>query len=130
MRTVTSRIGTAIFLPYCTSDAFSGTFAKLSGRRFSFLGKYIIPAVMEDLVENHGLIDSEFTKFVLSGSSAGAIAIYPNIEFVSSFLSKSKTFATVDSGWFLDSTLFVEQVCNTTMTCTEKDIFVKGNTYW
>ena len=120
-----------IFLPYCTSDAFSGTAATTKGAAgFSFLGKYVVPAVLNDLVQNQGLVDSVTTTFVLSGSSAGGVSIYSNIALVSESLPLARTLAIVDSGWFLDSDPFVKQRCTTAMECTEQGIFRRGAKYW
>ena len=85
-------------LPYCTSDAFSGTMESTS-YGVSFLGSRIVPEVVADLLEVHGLLDSIETIVVYSGSSAGAVGIYPNLDHLANeLLPLSRVVGVVDSG--------------------------------
>ena len=92
-------------LPYCTSDAFSGTVEQASwSSDLSFLGSRVIPSVVADLVANHGLVDSASTVVIYSGASAGAVGLYPNMDKLSStLLPASRVVGVIDSGWFMDS---------------------------
>jgi hypothetical protein len=120
-------------LLYCTSDAFSGTLeqAPWTTGPLSFLGSRVIPSVIADLKANYGLVDSSSTTVIYSGSSAGAVGMYPNVDHLSSaLLPKSRVVAVVDSGWFLDSVPIIPMNCSAPMNCAVGENFAKGVAMW
>lgn len=120
----------SVYLPYCTSDVYSGT-AEKSSLPLVFLGSRVPPAVIADLKLNFGLVDSATTTFLVTGSSSGAVGLYGQIDNINSkLLPKSHVLSLVDSGWFQDSEPFVVGDCETAMTCTTAHALQLGHTLW
>ena len=119
-------------LPYCTSDAFSGTVEQASwSASLSFLGSRVVPSVIADLKRNHGLVDSPSTTVIYSGASAGAVGMYPNLDLLSSkLLPSSRVVGVVDSGWFLDSAPFTAMACADPLHCAVEENLVRGLAAW
>jgi hypothetical protein len=121
-------------LLYCTSDAFSGTVeqAPWTTSKLSFLGSRVIPAVIADLTQNYGLVDSPSTTVIYSGASAGAVGMYGNMDLLSStLLPAARVVAVVDSGWFLNSIPFQPMNCtDNPLTCTVEENLAKGTAAW
>ena len=70
-----------VFVPYCSSDLWSGTNqASPSTAGYHFLGAEIVAAVLQDLILHHDLLDA--SKVVLSGCSAGAAGVALNCDRV------------------------------------------------
>ena len=94
-----------VFVPYCSSDSWSGT-RKGSSNERSFMGSYIVREVIKELSEYNQLLFGE--ELYLAGSSAGGTGVLVNIDAISSMLSKSKILVRgiIDSGWFLDNDPF------------------------
>ncbi|KAK6631709.1 hypothetical protein RUM43_013773 [Polyplax serrata] len=95
-----------VFVPYCTSDSWSGTRARASGgSRFSFMGAAVVRQVILDLLPL-GLVNA--TSLLLTGSSAGGIGVLLNLNAVKSLLHEELRLHRIavrgvaDSGWFLD----------------------------
>ena len=60
-----------VYVPYCTSDLYSGRKdADDMSAGYAFHGKYVVEAVVEDLLSNT-LSDIDLSQFVLMGMSAG-----------------------------------------------------------
>ena len=99
-----------VFVPYCSSDSWSGTRKGSRGSRSerAFMGSYIVREVIKELADYNQLLFGE--ELYLAGSSAGGTGVLVNIDAVSSILSKSKSRILVrgiiDSGWFLDNDPF------------------------
>ena len=120
-------------LPYCTSDAFSGTVEQSAWKAsLSFLGSRVIPAVIADLIANHSLVDASSTTVVYSGASAGGVGLWPNMDALSSkLLPSARVVAVVDSGWFLDSTPIAPVPCtDDPLYCSVKENLVNGVAAW
>ena len=120
-------------LPYCTSDAFSGTVTHASwSSSLSFLGSLVVPSVVADLKKNHGLVDSSSTVVIYSGASAGAVGLYPNLDMLSTvLLPSSRVVGIIDSGWFLDSVPFQALPCpGSPLHCSVEENLVKGLAAW
>ena len=65
-----------IFVPYCTSDVFSGRRgADEETAGFTFHGKYVVEAVVDDLL-TEVFNNFEITQFVFMGASAGQIVLH------------------------------------------------------
>ena len=64
-----------VFVPYCTSDVFSGRRdSDEESARFTFHGKYVVEAVVDDLL-TEVFKNFEITQFVFMGASAGLIVL-------------------------------------------------------
>ncbi|XP_050515661.1 palmitoleoyl-protein carboxylesterase NOTUM [Diabrotica virgifera virgifera] len=96
-----------VFVPYCTSDSWSGTKPPSSNDMFSFMGSFIVRQVVRDLIPL-GLENS--TDLILSGSSAGGTGVMLNLDYVKELLHEELMLTQInvrgvtDSGWFLDRT--------------------------
>lgn len=95
-----------VFVPYCTSDSWSGTrTVKTPDDMFSFMGAEIVLQVIRDLVPL-GLENAN--AFLLAGSSAGGTGVMLNLDRVQNLIHHELGLRHVairgvsDSGWFLD----------------------------
>ncbi|PBC34946.1 Protein notum [Apis cerana cerana] len=93
-----------VFVPYCTSDSWSGTRASLNDM-FSFMGAEIVLQVVRDLVPL-GLENA--SSLLLAGSSAGGTGVMLNLDHVHNLVHHDLGLKHIairgvsDSGWFLD----------------------------
>ncbi|XP_065215389.1 palmitoleoyl-protein carboxylesterase NOTUM [Planococcus citri] len=97
-----------VFVPYCTSDVWSGKRTEPSkSSMFTFMGALIIKQVVKELLQM-GLKNAN--SMILAGSSAGGIGVMLNLEPVQRLLmrygTKVKLHGITDSGWFLDQPPF------------------------
>ncbi|XP_015784529.1 palmitoleoyl-protein carboxylesterase notum1' [Tetranychus urticae] len=97
-----------VFIPYCSSDSWSGDSPAATSADLSFLGSRIITEVINELLLSKGLSDGK--SLLLAGSSAGAGGVLVNLDrvadFISSTGSKIEVRGLMDSGWFLDNQPF------------------------
>ncbi|XP_076267774.1 palmitoleoyl-protein carboxylesterase notum isoform X2 [Rhynchophorus ferrugineus] len=100
-----------VFVPYCSSDSWSGTRkSDKQGIQFSFMGSLIVQQVIKDLVPL-GLENS--TDLLFAGSSAGGTGVMINLDSVHELLHDKLHLKQIlvkgitDSGWFLDRTPYV-----------------------
>ena len=67
-------------VPYCSSDAYSGTrSASADTGNFAFHGKFIVRAIIEDLIASNSWL-TKATQIVLIGSSAGSYGVEKNCD--------------------------------------------------
>eukprot|EP01114_Cavostelium_apophysatum_P017898 TRINITY_DN540_c0_g2_i1.p1 TRINITY_DN540_c0_g2~~TRINITY_DN540_c0_g2_i1.p1 ORF type:complete len:365 (-),score=49.80 TRINITY_DN540_c0_g2_i1:8-1102(-) len=91
---------TKVFLPYCTSDSFSGTAAN-SSFGFSFLGKYVAQYAIKYITSQFGFANAQ--EVLVSGCSAGGSAVLGNIDMIRQSLpSTTLVKGYVDASWWLD----------------------------
>jgi len=92
-----------IYFPYCTSDSFSGT-RDASNQTFGwhFRGKKVITYVIQSLL-SQGLGNAP--QVLVSGCSAGGVAVLANLDYVASLLPKMtrNIRGHNDAGWMLDA---------------------------
>ena len=90
-----------VFVPYCSSDSWSGT--KKDSEGLTFMGRHILQEVIKELSDFQQLLFGE--ELFLAGSSAGAIGVLLNVDFVAQLVSPRgvRVRGIVDSGWFLDN---------------------------
>ncbi|XP_053209032.1 palmitoleoyl-protein carboxylesterase notum1-like isoform X2 [Panonychus citri] len=97
-----------VFVPYCSSDSWSGDSPAATSADLSFLGSRIITEVISELLHMKGLSDGK--TLLLAGSSAGAGGVLVNLDrvadLISSTGSKIEVRGLMDSGWFLDNQPF------------------------
>ncbi|XP_066155966.1 palmitoleoyl-protein carboxylesterase NOTUM [Euwallacea fornicatus] len=102
-----------VFVPYCSSDSWSGSKKSERQGTFSFMGSSIVLQVVRDLIPL-GLENS--TDLLLAGSSAGGTGVMINLDFVEELLheqlllKKIRVKGVTDSGWFLDRTPFAPTI--------------------
>ncbi|CAH1400963.1 unnamed protein product [Nezara viridula] len=96
------------FIPYCTSDAWSGRrqtpLLVKDGTQFTFMGAIIVEQVIRELLQL-GLGNA--SSLILAGSSAGGAGVMLNLESVQLQLQSYPNILVrgiSDSGWFLDRT--------------------------
>ncbi|XP_058463036.1 palmitoleoyl-protein carboxylesterase NOTUM [Malaya genurostris] len=96
-----------VFVPYCSSDSWSGTKVKPDMRDgLRFMGSLIVRQVISDLIPL-GLGHSQGADLLMAGSSAGGLGVMLNLDMVRSFLQNERGLTVSvrgvsDSGWFLD----------------------------
>ena len=73
------------YVPYCSSDCYTGTRdPSVITDNLTFHGKYIVKAVLDDLMQNTWITQAE--EVVLMGVSAGGIGTEANCDFVAETL--------------------------------------------
>ncbi|KAH0956419.1 hypothetical protein HN011_011822 [Eciton burchellii] len=117
-----------VFVPYCTSDTWSGTKkVETASDMFSFMGADIVTQVVRDLVPL-GLENA--SAFLLAGSSAGGTGVLLNLDRVQNLVHHELGLEHVairgvsDSGWFLD------RVPHSANDLTAIDAIEKGVELW
>ncbi|XP_053650994.2 palmitoleoyl-protein carboxylesterase NOTUM isoform X1 [Cherax quadricarinatus] len=121
-----------VFVPYCSSDSWSGTRRAADGSgEFSFMGSVIVEEVVEALVHlnlTHG------HKLILAGSSAGGVGVLVNVDRVARQLSQlgiqAEVRAVSDSGWFLDNEPFAPRKCVDAHSCPPLEAIRRGQELW
>lgn len=102
-----------VFIPYCSSDNWSGDAAAKSNTEFNFQGARIIRNVINDLLDR-GMTNGKV--LLLTGSSAGAGGVIVNLDSVADYLhslgSSIQVRGVADSGWFLDNQPYEQQTQN------------------
>ncbi|GIY51203.1 palmitoleoyl-protein carboxylesterase NOTUM [Caerostris darwini] len=120
-----------VFLPYCSSDTWSGASHSSRKGEFSFLGSLIIIEVIKDLL-NKELFSADM--LLLAGSSAGGTGVLLNLDRVSDFLqglkSKIEVRGLADSGWFLDNEPYQPLECLDPQTCAPVEAIKRGVKLW
>ncbi|XP_029432748.1 palmitoleoyl-protein carboxylesterase notum2-like [Rhinatrema bivittatum] len=122
----------AVFVPYCSSDVWSGTLPK-SRHEYAFMGSMIIQEVIRDLVPK-GIKQAKVV--MLAGTSAGGTGVLLNIERVAALLLEEleaeavQVRGLVDSGWFLDIKPPRQSDCVDSAFCAPTDAIKKGLRLW
>lgn len=116
-----------IFVPYCSSDSWSGTSDKPE-EQWAFMGALIVRQVMTDLIPL-GLGRSQGGELLMAGSSAGGLGVMLNLDRMKKFLREEREIKVTvrgisDSGWFLDREPFAEGAISST------DMVQLGHTLW
>lgn len=99
---------TVVFAHYCDGSSFSSFRPdpiKLdNGQEMWMRGKANLDALLHELSTIHGLATA--TELVLSGGSAGGLAVYYHLDYVAAFVHRSSPAARVtgfpDAGYFAD----------------------------
>lgn len=132
-----------VFVPYCSSDGWSGDNPAKSNKDLHFSGSKIIQNVIKDLISK-GLDEAD--SVYLAGSSAGGTGVLINIDEISDLISsinpKISTRGLVDSGWFLDNEPFknsnlnnllarrLDNVCLAGQLCSPIESVKQGFKLW
>uniref|UniRef100_A0A8C5GX65 Palmitoleoyl-protein carboxylesterase notum1a-like n=1 Tax=Gouania willdenowi TaxID=441366 RepID=A0A8C5GX65_GOUWI len=121
-----------VYIPYCSSDVWSGATAKTEQSGYAFMGSLIIQAVVKDLL-NKGLDNAKV--LLLAGSSAGGTGVLLNVDRVAELL-EGLGYAGVqvrglsDSGWFLDNKQYHHTDCVDAVSCAPTETIKRGIKYW
>lgn len=79
-----------VFVPYCSSDSWSGTRVKPESRDgLRFMGSLIVRQVIDDLIPL-GLGHQQGADLLMAGSSAGGLGVMLNLDMVKDFLQVEK----------------------------------------
>nr|CAG4649174.1 EOG090X02ZJ [Scapholeberis mucronata] len=120
-----------VYVPYCSSDSWSGSSPAGSTSRFAFMGSAIIQEVLRDLLPQ-GLLNA--SKLMLTGSSAGGTGVMLNLDRVTDFLRTQGSTAEVrgvtDSGWFLDNVPYAPADCQDPQRCAPTTAVQMGYSLW
>ena len=90
---------------YCTSDLWSGDApASESTFNFSFRGSRVPTAVVQSLMQTHGLGGAPGSRLLFGGCSAGAIGAMNNLERVAALVASKgvQTWGFLDGAGLLD----------------------------
>nr|XP_023965428.1 palmitoleoyl-protein carboxylesterase notum2-like isoform X3 [Chrysemys picta bellii] len=122
----------AVFVPYCSSDIWSGTLPKSQQADYAFMGSLIIQEVIKDLVPK-GIKQAEVV--LLAGESAGGTGVLLNLERVAALLEELEAEAVqvrglVDSGWFLDIKHPRQSNCSDAASSASVGAIKKGLRMW
>uniref|UniRef100_W5LMR8 Notum, palmitoleoyl-protein carboxylesterase n=1 Tax=Astyanax mexicanus TaxID=7994 RepID=W5LMR8_ASTMX len=121
-----------VFIPYCSSDVWSGATPKTDQNDYAFMGSLIIQEVIKELLTK-GLDNAKV--LLLAGSSAGGTGVLLNVDRVAELL-KSRGHGSIqvrglaDSGWFLDNEQYRCTDCVDTMSCAPTEAIKRGIRYW
>uniref|UniRef100_A0AAY4EFH6 Uncharacterized protein n=1 Tax=Denticeps clupeoides TaxID=299321 RepID=A0AAY4EFH6_9TELE len=121
-----------VFIPYCSSDVWSGASPKTNENDYAFMGSLIIKEVVKELLTK-GLDNAKV--LLLAGSSAGGTGVLLNVDPVSELLQElGHTSVQVrglsDSGWFLDNKQYRCTDCVDTISCAPTEAIKRGIRYW
>jgi len=117
-----------VLIKYCSSDSFSGNNSN-SILGWKFMGSHIARSVFDHLIRRRGLHMAR--QLILSGTSAGAEGLFPNIDAIRARISRSvRILGVIDSGWFLDYEPFRQQDCTSLGRCTEQEALKRGVPLW
>ncbi len=90
---------------YCDGASWTGSNVSTTthkGKQLHFRGKNNLDALIEDLLSNKGM--NRATEVVISGGSAGALAVYLHADAIRAKLPTSaKVVALPDDGFFMDN---------------------------
>uniref|UniRef100_A0A3P9AD66 Notum, palmitoleoyl-protein carboxylesterase n=1 Tax=Esox lucius TaxID=8010 RepID=A0A3P9AD66_ESOLU len=121
-----------VFLPYCSSDVWSGATAKTDQRDYAFMGSVIIEEVVNELLTK-GMDNAKI--LLLAGSSAGGTGVLLNVDRVAEQLESRghreiQVRGLADSGWFLDNKQYRTSDCHDTASCAPTEAIRRGMRYW
>ncbi|XP_073166741.1 palmitoleoyl-protein carboxylesterase NOTUM isoform X2 [Lepidochelys kempii] len=121
-----------VFIPYCSSDVWSGASSKSEKNEYAFMGALIIQEVVKELV-GKGLNNAKV--LLLAGSSAGGTGVLLNVDRVAEQLEEMgyqgiQVRGLADSGWFLDNKQYRRTDCIDTITCAPTEAIRRGIRYW
>ncbi|XP_013422007.1 palmitoleoyl-protein carboxylesterase notum1 isoform X2 [Lingula anatina] len=123
-----------VYVPYCSSDSWSGHKMASGKGEFSFLGSLIVQEVIKDLLNmSDGLSDGN--KLYLAGSSAGGTGVLLNLDSVADLVHQKAPNIEVrgiaDSGWFLDNEPFKVAACTEySHICSPTEAIKRGIFHW
>ncbi|XP_036078586.1 palmitoleoyl-protein carboxylesterase NOTUM isoform X2 [Rousettus aegyptiacus] len=121
-----------VFIPYCSSDVWSGASSKSDKNEYAFMGTLIIQEVVRELL-GKGLSGAKV--LLLAGSSAGGTGVLLNVDRVAEQLEALgypaiQVRGLADSGWFLDNKQYLHTDCIDTATCAPTEAVRRGIRYW
>ncbi|XP_027872960.1 inactive palmitoleoyl-protein carboxylesterase notum1b [Xiphophorus couchianus] len=121
-----------VFIPYCSSDVWSGATPKTEHSDYAFMGSLIIKEVVKELLTK-GLDKAKV--LLLAGSSAGGTGVLLNVDGVAEQLQAAghrgvRVRGLVDSGWFLDNKQYKTTDCLDTVSCAPAEAIKRGVRYW
>ncbi|XP_014842076.1 PREDICTED: palmitoleoyl-protein carboxylesterase notum1a-like [Poecilia mexicana] len=121
-----------VFIPYCSSDVWSGATPKTEHSDYAFMGSLIIKEVVKELLTK-GLDKAKV--LLLAGSSAGGTGVLLNVDRVAEQLQAAshrgvQVRGLVDSGWFLDNKQYKATDCLDTVSCAPTEAIKRGVRYW
>ena len=90
-----------IYVPYCTSDLFSGNAPASAPGKFEFRGRAVLDAVIADAKATYGL-GASGSSVLFAGASAGGVSVLVAADRVAAALPGVKVTALVDAGFLPD----------------------------
>ncbi|KAK5617906.1 Palmitoleoyl-protein carboxylesterase notum1a [Crenichthys baileyi] len=121
-----------VFIPYCSSDVWSGATPKTGQSDYAFMGSLIIKEVVAELLTK-GLDKAKV--LLLAGSSAGGTGVLLNVDQVAEQMHSAghrgvQVRGLADSGWFLDNKQYKFTDCLDTISCAPTEAIKRGIRYW
>ncbi len=119
-----------VFVPYCSSDSWSGTAKTKNADGLTFMGSHIVREVIRELADFQQLLFGE--ELFLTGSSAGGTGVLVNVDYVAQMVSNAglRVRGLVDSGWFLDNDPFKTECQNGKGQCSVIKHLQNGVQLW
>ncbi|XP_065184285.1 palmitoleoyl-protein carboxylesterase NOTUM-like [Sycon ciliatum] len=108
-----------VYMPYCSSDFWSGTQTgrsnnETSGGEFVFSGALIFRAVVADLIKREGLATA--TRVIISGSSSGGLGVLLHIDYLRQALMSAGAVPDLRVQGIMDSAWYAHDAANCTKT--------------
>lgn len=93
-----------VYVPYCTSDLFSGTQTERNSIGYYFAGRLVVDAVLDALIAGAGL--GAATEVILFGDSAGGIGTFINLDHVAGRLPGARVVGAPIAGFFAPAYMY------------------------
>lgn len=87
------------YIPYCSSDAWTGSSRDDSASRFVYRGHDIVRAVLAEIRTQVG---NTFRNLLVTGTSAGGLGTVLNTDLAAGMFPETRVLGIPDAGWFLD----------------------------
>jgi hypothetical protein len=96
---------THVYVAYCTGDLHAGNNTSPSSESWGlyFDGHANFAAIVSELQLKHGLNSAK--RVLLTGSSAGGVGTFKNVDYLASCLPQAKVKGAPDAGWFFPAAL-------------------------
>ncbi|KAF7256806.1 hypothetical protein EG68_05630 [Paragonimus skrjabini miyazakii] len=121
----------SVFIPYCSSDLWTGKRANRSGD-FYFHGSRILQAVIDHLPWERSV---SVDRVVFAGSSAGGIGVLMNVDRLSRKLVQRVGYpilvsGIIDSAWFIHIPAYRQSKCKNVFECPTEEGINRGLKFW
>jgi len=124
-----------VFIPYCSSDLWSGTAKNvdlIENKKLNFMGSKILQHTIRVLARKFNLLQAN--QVFVAGSSAGGLGVLLNVDRIQRYLKSEQSGAIVkgiaDSAWYLPPERTDEKDCSSSGRCSMVEMIKKGLNLW
>lgn len=89
-----------VYVPYCTSDLFSGTQTALNSLGYYFAGRLVVSAILDALESPGGGGLGSASEIILFGDSAGGLGTFINLDYVAGRFPRARVTGAPIAGYF------------------------------